>query len=246
MAQNSSGGALIAASLILGAALLAGSYLVASSIDRGAAEVANLKGAIQTAAAAQPAAKPAAPTPRSRRPDPNRVYDIQLGKAPIKGSAKAAITVVEYSDFQCPFCARVTPTLQQVQKEYGDQVRIAFKHLPLSIHPKAPAAHAAAEAAKNQGKFWEMHDKIFANQREMSEANYVVYATQLGLDVDKFKSDVASSDTKKRIDADKSEASRLGVTGTPAFFVNGRFLSGNQPFASFKRLIDEELAKKKT
>jgi len=119
-----------------------------------------------------------------------------------------------------------------------------FKHLPLSIHSKALAAHEAAEAANQQGKFWEMHDKIFENQREMSEANYLVYAKQMGLDVDKFKKDLKSAQVKGRIEADKSAAGALGVTGTPAFFINGRYLSGNQPLASFKRLIDEELQKK--
>ncbi len=129
-------------------------------------------------------------------------------------------------------------------KDYGSQVRVAFKHLPLSIHSKAQAAHEASEAANQQGKFWEMHDKIFENQREMSEANYLVYAKQIGLDVEKFKKDLKSAVVKKRIDDDKSAASKLGVTGTPAFFINGRYLSGNQPLASFKRLIDEELKKK--
>ncbi len=89
-----------------------------------------------------------------------------------------------------------------------------------------------------------MHDKIFENQREMSEANYLVYAKQIGLDVDQFKKDLKGATVKKRIDADKSAASKLGVTGTPAFFINGRYLSGNQPLDSFKRLIDEELKKK--
>jgi protein-disulfide isomerase len=112
------------------------------------------------------------------------------------------------------------------------------------MHSKAPAAHAAAEAAYQQGKFWEMHDKIFAGQREMSEANYLKYAGEIGLNVDQFKKDLTSDKVKKRIDGDKKVASSLGVTGTPAFFINGRYLSGNQPFASFKRLIDEELKKK--
>jgi protein-disulfide isomerase len=106
------------------------------------------------------------------------------------------------------------------------------------------AAHQAAEAAHQQGKFWEMHDKIFEKQREMSEANYLVYAKQIDLDLDKFKKDLAGAKVKKRIDSDKSTASSLGVTGTPAFFINGRYLSGNQPLDSFKRLIDEELKKK--
>jgi protein-disulfide isomerase len=123
-------------------------------------------------------------------------------------------------------------------------VRIVFKHMPLSIHPKAPAAHAAAEAAHRQGKFWEMHDKIFENQREMSPEKYVGYATEIGLDVEQFKKDVASPEVKSRIDADTQEAQKLGATGTPAFFVNGRFLSGAKPFESFKAMIDKELAER--
>ena len=108
----------------------------------------------------------------------------------------------------------------------------------------APAAHAAAEAAHRQGKFWEMHDLIFANQREMTPQKYEEYAQQLGLDMDRFRKDVASPAVKKKVDADAAEAARLGVTGTPGFFVNGRFLSGAKPFESFKELIDEELKKK--
>jgi protein-disulfide isomerase len=120
-------------------------------------------------------------------------------------------------------------------------VQFVFKHLPLRIHPKAPAAHAAAIAAGNQGKFWEMHDKIFANQREMSPEKYVEYATELGLDVEQFKADVASPEVQKVIEQDTKEAADLEVTGTPAFFINGRFLSGAQPLPSFQRIIDEEL-----
>jgi protein-disulfide isomerase len=122
-------------------------------------------------------------------------------------------------------------------------VQIVFKHLPLRMHSKAPAAHAATEAAHRQGKFWEMHDRIFGNQRELSPQKYLEYASEMGLDVEKFKRDVVSEAVKKRVDADAQEAARLGVTGTPGFFVNGRFLSGAKPFAEFKRLIDEELAR---
>ena len=105
-------------------------------------------------------------------------------------------------------------------------------------------AHMASEAANQQGKFWEMHDKIFEFQREMSDAKYLEYAAEIGLDVDRFKKDLKSAKVKARVDSDSSAAAKLGVTGTPAFFVNGRYLSGAQPFASFKRLIDEELKKK--
>jgi protein-disulfide isomerase len=111
------------------------------------------------------------------------------------------------------------------------------------MHAHAQGASVAAAAAQKQGKFWEMHDLIFekTNWRAVKADTYVQYAQELGLDVEKFKKDVASSDVKKQVDGDSSEAARLGVTGTPAFFVNGKFLSGAQPFESFKRLIDEEL-----
>ncbi len=121
-------------------------------------------------------------------------------------------------------------------------MRIVFKHQPLSIHPKAPAAHAAAEAAFRQGKFWEMHDKIFQYQQQMSPAKYVQYARELGLDIERFNKDLASAEVKKRIDQDAREAARLGSTGTPAFYVNGRYVRGAKPFETFKQIIDAELA----
>jgi protein-disulfide isomerase len=121
-------------------------------------------------------------------------------------------------------------------------VQIVWKHLPLDIHPKAPAAHAAAEAAGRQGKFWEMHDLIFANQQALAPEKYVEYAQQLGLNVDKFKADVAAADVKKRVDDDAKEAASLGITSTPAFLINGLYTSGAKPFEQFKQLIDQELA----
>jgi len=111
------------------------------------------------------------------------------------------------------------------------------------MHKKAPAAHAASEAAHRQGKFWEMHDLIFANQKNLDAETFYGYARQLGLDETRFKEDFVSIDVKKRVDADAREAAGLGVTGTPGFFINGRFLRGAKPFEEFKKLIDEELAK---
>jgi len=123
-------------------------------------------------------------------------------------------------------------------------VQLVFKNLPLSIHAKAPAAHAAAEAAHRQGKFWEMHDAIFAHQREMGPDFYLQTARQIGLDIDRYQRDLVSPDVKSRIDKDAAEAALLGVTGTPGFFINGRYLSGARPFEAFKQIIDQELAKK--
>jgi protein-disulfide isomerase len=111
------------------------------------------------------------------------------------------------------------------------------------MHPHAAAAHAAAEAAHRQGQFWAMHDRIFANPRKLDAGTLAGYAREIGLDLDRFRRDSESEAVREKILSDAQEASELGVTGTPSFFVNGRFLSGAQPFASFKRLIDEELRK---
>ena len=113
----------------------------------------------------------------------------------------------------------------------------------LNTHPKAPAAHAAAEAAFRQGKFWEMHDLIFSNQPEMSPEKYEEYAAAIGLDMAQFKQDIESEDVKERIDADTREAAKVGNRGTPGFFINGLPLSGAKPFEAFKAIIDEELKK---
>jgi len=234
-----SGGASVAAAFILGASIVAGALLVRSSVQEVGQRVADLESALS---AEQPAA-PTARAERPRRPDPSRRYSVDTSGAPALGEASAKVSVVEFSDFQCPFCNRVLPTLQQIQQEYGDDVRIVFKHLPLGIHPKAPGAHRAAEAAHRQGKFWEMHDRIFANQRNLSPEQYRAYAEEIGLDLAQFEKDLADPATERRVQSDLAEASRLGVTGTPGFFINGRFLSGAQPFARFKEAIDAELGR---
>jgi len=236
------GSATVVAALIIGASIVAGSFLVRSAVERVVAGIGELETAIEVAAAPPPSrARDAA---RPERLDPNRRYSVNTQGAPVRGDPDAKLAVIEFSDFQCPFCGRVVPTLQQIQQEYGDKVRIVFKHLPLPMHPKAPAAHAAAEAAHRQGKFWEMHDKIFADQASMSPDKYQQYARDLGLDIAKFDRDTADAGVKQRIDADAAEATRMGVTGTPAFFVNGRFVSGAVGFDVFKTLLDEELGKK--
>ena len=237
------GNAVIIAATLLGLSILGGSYIMVGSVDRATQEMAAL-GSVLTQGPAG-VAKAAAPAPPPRRgPDPEKAYTVNTKGSPAKGGpAGAAVTLVEFSDFQCPFCSRVTGTLDQIEKAYGDKVRIVFKHLPLRMHSRAPLAHAASEAANRQGKFWPMHDRIFANQRELSEAKYLEYAQEIGLDVGRFKKDMASTSVKARVDADAAEAAALGVTGTPGFFVNGYFLSGAKPFSEFKRVIDAQLGK---
>ena len=238
---NSSGVPIVIAAAIIGASIVGGSLLIRSSLDRTSQELAGLGTALAGLRTALPAPPPAARPAARARPDPDKRYTIDTKGSPGKGRDGAKAVIVEFSDFQCPFCARVLPTMKQIQEEYGDKVRIVFKHLPLRMHSKAPAAHSAAEAAHRQGKFWEMHDRIFANQSSMSPDKYTEYAREIGLDMERFEKDVALAAVKKRVDGDAAEAARLGVTGTPAFFINGRFLSGARPFESFKEMIDAEL-----
>ncbi len=239
------GAAVVAVGFIVGGAIIASALNgVGGEIEETRAslteiktEIASAKGALKNVARA-PAA---APKPQRRGPDPSKRYDIDVAGSPTLGPDTARVTIVEFSDFQGPFCNRVNPALKQVKKEYGDQVRIVWKNMPLGFHAKAPAAHQAAMAAHNQGKFWQMHDKIFADQRNMSEQQYVVYAQELDLDAEKFKKDAADPKTAAAVQEDIKYAGSVGVSGTPAFFINGRYLSGAQPFDRFKSLIDEEL-----
>ena len=183
------------------------------------------------------------PPPARGSEDPNAVYKVPLGEAPVDGPATAKVTIVEVSDFQCPFCSRVLPTLKQVKETYGQDVRIAMKQNPLSFHPFAHGAAEAALAAQEQGKYWEMYEKMFTNQSNLTRADLEKYAGELGLDMAKFKAALDSQKFKDRIDAEQKSVVALGAGGTPAFFINGRKLSGAQPFEKFKSIIDEEKAK---
>ncbi|HKP69689.1 MAG TPA: thioredoxin domain-containing protein [Pyrinomonadaceae bacterium] len=182
------------------------------------------------------------PAPRPGAPNPGQTYTVDTQDAPFTGPESAPITIVEASDFECPFCAKVQPTLAKVKEVYKDNVRIVWKNLPLSeMHPNALPAAMSAEAAKKQGKFWEYHDKLFANQKKLSGPDLRRYAQEVGLDMTQFDADVADPTTRKRVTDDTSEINALGVTGTPAFFINGRFLNGAQPFEAFANAINSEL-----
>jgi len=187
----------------------------------------------------------AAPQQARRQPDPKAVYKVPVGDAPVKGPADALVTIVEFSDFQCPFCSRVEGTIKQVVETYGKDVRVAFKQNPLPFHNNAAIAAEASLAAHDQGKFWEMHEKLFANQNALEREKLDGYAKELGLNAAKFKEALDNKKHKATIDADQKLARDLGASGTPSFFINGRSLRGAQPFDAFKTLIDEELAKAK-
>ncbi|MDD9968639.1 MAG: thioredoxin domain-containing protein [Myxococcales bacterium] len=180
-----------------------------------------------------------------RRPDPKAVYKVPVGKSAQKGSDDALITIIEFSDFQCPFCSRVNPTMADIVKEYGKDVRVIFKHNPLPFHKDAmPAAQAALEA-RDQGKFWEYHDKLFENQKALKPADLEKYAKDVGMNVAKLKTALKDEKHKAEAEADQKLARSLGASGTPAFFINGRNLRGAQPLPAFKAVIDEELKKAK-
>jgi protein-disulfide isomerase len=181
--------------------------------------------------------------PQAAAPAEPAVQNIEVGTAPVRGPKNAPVTIVAYSDFECPFCGRVVPTLKQIEDEYKGKVRIAFKNQPLSFHPNAKPAAIAALAANEQGKFWEMHDKLFANQSALDRASFERYAQELGLDMAKFKAALDSNKFETALAADAAEAARVGANGTPTFFINGRTFVGAQPLEAFKRVIDEELKK---
>ena len=174
---------------------------------------------------------------------PRRVVNAADG--PTRGPASAPVEMIEFSDFQCPFCQRVKPALQRVLDTYGERIRFVFRNYPLSNHSNARPAAEAAACAGEQGQFWPYHDRLFASPGKLTEADLKQSATDLGLDRTRFDSCVDSHKYSARIDADIKAGDEAGVSGTPAFFINGRLLSGAQPYEAFKRLIDEELELKK-
>jgi protein-disulfide isomerase len=151
----------------------------------------------------------------------------------------APVEIVLYSDFQCPFCSQFAQPFRELQTKGIDGVKttVQFKNFPLSIHPNAQAAHQAAMAAKAQGKFWEMHDLLFANQQHVQRADFLSYARKLGLDEARFQKDLESEDTRKAIESDVAEGNKVGVNGTPSYTINGKMYSGTRPFPQLKELI---------
>jgi len=161
---------------------------------------------------------------------------------PVQGSANAQVTLVEFSDFQCPFCAQVMPTLKRIQQTYGDQVRVIWKDFPLtSIHPQAFGAAQAGRCAQEQGMFWELHDQLFANQQSLQPGALKTHAIAVGLDAEVFDTCLDSGKHADAVQAQMDTATRLGVVSTPTVFVNGRLVSGAQPYEAFAKIIDEEL-----
>jgi protein-disulfide isomerase len=176
--------------------------------------------------------------------DPNKVYNIPAGNSPFKGPADAPVTLALFSDFQCPFCSQVGGLVDQVLKAYPKEVKFVYKEFPLvTIHQNAMPAARAAVAAGKQGKFWEMHDKLFANQRALQADNLKQYAKDIGLDAAKFEQDLASPDAQKEIDEDVKLAQQSQVSGTPTLFLNGKRVT-NRTFEGLKQMVEEALKPK--
>jgi len=195
------------------------------------AKIEALSGEVKKVASARPA-------PRPNQPDPNRVVDIPVGNSPIRGKKDAPVTIVEFSDYQCPFCSRAEPLIDEALEKFPDDLRLVFKQFPLtSIHPNAMPASKAALAAGKQGKYWEMHKKLFENNRALGAEDLKKYAGELGLDVAQWEKDMNSKEIQDQINQEMSQARTAGVRGTPTIFVGGRQLQ-NRSVDGIKALID--------
>jgi protein-disulfide isomerase len=211
-------------------------------VESMTARLAAIEGKLETLAAQQ--ARPAPPS-RPPAPEPDVVYAVPVGDSPVEGPAIARITIVEAFEFACPFCERSRATLTEIRRRYGDDVRIVYKHY--IVHPTVATIPAqAACAAHLQGKFTEMKDAIwekgFKANRDLGEENMLRQARALGLNMRRFEADMGGP-CVARVQQDQQALIKIGVRGTPAFFVNGRFVSGAQPFSVFQTLIDAELAR---
>jgi len=182
-------------------------------------------------------------------PEPEKKTVAAFSKdAPFKGAANAKVVIQQFSDFQCPFCSRVEPTVNEIVKNYGDKVKIVWRDKPLPMHADAPlASEAAREALKQKGPdgFWKFHEKLFAHQKELKRENLEKYAEENGLDMTKFKAALDARTHKPVIDAESKVADDAGISGTPAFVINGYFINGAQPYPKFKKLIERALAEAK-
>ena len=165
---------------------------------------------------------------KPRRPtvDFDKVHNIPIGKSKIRGNEKAPVTIVEFSDFQCPYCSKLQATLKEVLKAYPDDARLVFKDFPLSFHKQAKNAAKATHAAGEQGKYWEMHDLIFENYNKLTEDKFEEFATKLNIDMSKFTADYSSTKYDKQIQQDINIGKSVGVSGTPTLFINGKRMRG--------------------
>jgi protein-disulfide isomerase len=178
---------------------------------------------------------------------PKMEVKVEVGDAPTFGKKDAAVTIVEFSDFQCPFCSRGAETVNQLKKKYGNKIQVAFKHFPLPMHPQAKPASIASMCVNEQSsdKFWKFHDLAFKNQDKLDAPSLEKYAKDSGANMDKFKECLNSKKFDAMVQKDLEYGEKIGVKSTPTFFVNGQLISGAVPIETFSEIIDEELNSKK-
>lgn len=170
-------------------------------------------------------------------------YDVPVDGDPAIGPSNAPVTLIEFSDYQCPYCRKwYIEVFPQILSTYKDKVRFVYRDFPLSSHPEAAPAAEASDCAYEQDKFWEFHDKLFSGVQALGKDTYIQYARDLGLDMQKFQSCLSSGQYQSEVQSDLDFAANLGVRSTPTFFINGIPLVGAQPFDAFKQVIDKELA----
>lgn len=166
---------------------------------------------------------------------------IPVSGSPVLGPANAAVTIVEFSDFQCPYCILAVPQLQAILRAYPTQVKLIFKQFPLEIHSRAFLAAASAVAANNQGKFWPMHDAMFAHHDDLNRDTFIKLAKDMGLDVARFEKDLDSEETKRAVEKDVEDGDKAGVQGTPTIFINGQRYNGAISLQYLKPIFDEAI-----
>ncbi len=171
----------------------------------------------------------------------DKAVSLETEGAPVLGAAMAPVTIVEFSDFECPFCGRAAPVLHDAVDEFAGKVRLVFLHYPLPMHEHALPAAKAAVAAQKQGKFWEMHDKLFENQRDLGEAQIRELAKEIGLDMKKFEADWTAEETEAKVMADRAKGRKAGVDSTPTIYINGREYPYDESRESLHAYIREEL-----
>ncbi|MCC7460800.1 MAG: thioredoxin domain-containing protein [Proteobacteria bacterium] len=167
--------------------------------------------------------------------------EVEKGNLPVKGSERAPITIVEFSDFQCPYCKKGSDTMKEVAKKYGSKVQYYFRDFPLSFHDRGKPAANAARCAAEQGKFWQYHDKLFEDQKKLTDEDFIALGKSLKLDMAKFEPCVKESKHMSDVEKDMRDGENAGVSGTPAYFINGIFLSGALPIKKFEEIIEAEL-----
>ena len=236
--------------VMLGLGILAGCGGNAADVEeikKGQKDIlAKLDGLEKSVQGIKAAGAAAAAAPARPAMDPNTVYQLPVASSPVRGPKDAKVTIVEFADFQCPFCSQAAPLVDQVLQKYPKDVNYVYKQFPLpaTMHPNAlPAAKAALAAAK-QGKYWEMHDILFKNSRDLSADKLEEYAKQVGLDVNKWKADMGAPDVQAQIDAEMKLGQTAAVSGTPSFFVGGKRLM-NRSVDGFSEMIDAQLKDKK-